>query len=825
MLSHFFSVSVTSDIPDVIEDLLNTNYIGVIENLFARDVLGENLNKVTPSNIENAIKDNVKTLITNKPENSLKVLAVGVACLQFYVQNNWTGPFITSSPLKKYYDMWSSSITIKEEDLNEQIFSALSMDGEEVYKLSKHMSCFFLAKCVLIGCQDMLQHLWSYDWWLIRIINIYQQLLDDKSPSLKSLALATLDKMFSKLSVFEGDQQRDLKIRFELETAYIFLQFYEYRKAHEHFKSACKIANLDVSLTGALGKRTRFQTKEVSQILLRVTRIPKDNKDCDHSNDKENSDTLDKSMLPKNLAHDDDTLLESIQFTDLIIEPSVYLTPLEQAVVLGLMEDRRRSEATQEKLTNEQLIAYLSFVLSQPQEWCIQTTALYLRSFLEKSSARMLDRSLRQVEELQTTLSWEKPPTQARMSLVYCTQIPSFWVLKKQLAMLLLKLGAIGSACDILEQLEMWESVIVCYQQMGKMEKAETLIREQLAIKETPNLLCFLGDITRNMDCYIKAWELSNHKSARSQRCLGYLYFGKEDWDNCLACFERSLKINALQVPLWFTYGCASLAAQKYDLAVKAFHRCVMIDYDNYEAWGNLATAYVKLKKKKKAFTVLQDAIKCSYDNWMLWENYLIIGIDCGEFSEVIRAYHRLMDLRDKWLDIEVLTILVHAIKENLPDAKSKPAADLLPKVLELFGRITSKITSHDMVWKLYADLVSLQKDYDPEKVVLYLQKSYKCATQKQGWEKEIDKCLENGKKAIELADAHLKFSETAKHSTISVQTLSSAKFMLRGILTSIKKHQTEPITGELNPAVKEICSKIEAAITVVISKLTLAQM
>lgn len=68
MLSNFFSVSVTSDIPDVIEDLLNTNYIGVIENLFARDVLGENLNKVTPSNIENAIKDNVKTLITNKPE-------------------------------------------------------------------------------------------------------------------------------------------------------------------------------------------------------------------------------------------------------------------------------------------------------------------------------------------------------------------------------------------------------------------------------------------------------------------------------------------------------------------------------------------------------------------------------------------------------------------------------------------------------------------------------------------------------------------------------------------------------------------------------------
>ena len=54
------------------------------------------------------------------------------------------------------------------------------------------------------------------------------------------------------------------------------------------------------------------------------------------------------------------------------------------------------------------------------------------------------------------------------------------------------------------------------------------MIREQLAIKETANLWCFLGDVTRNMEHYEKAWELSKHKSARAQRCMGYLYFGKE---------------------------------------------------------------------------------------------------------------------------------------------------------------------------------------------------------------------------------------------------------------------------------------------------------
>ena len=56
---------------------------------------------------------------------------------------------------------------------------------------------------------------------------------------------------------------------------------------------------IEFSLSGALGKRTQFQTKDVAQILLRVTRIPKDNKDCNHSDDKENPETLDKSMLPK----------------------------------------------------------------------------------------------------------------------------------------------------------------------------------------------------------------------------------------------------------------------------------------------------------------------------------------------------------------------------------------------------------------------------------------------------------------------------------------------------------------------------------------------
>jgi len=58
----------------------------------------------------------------------------------------------------------------------------------------------------------------------------------------------------------------------------------------------------------------------------------------------------------------------------------------------------------------------------------------------------------------------------------------------------------------------------------------------------------------------------------------------------------------------------------------------------------------------------------------------------------VIRAYHRLIDLKDKYSDPEVLGILVKAVKNDISDAHGVSARNLRPKLLELCGRITSKV-------------------------------------------------------------------------------------------------------------------------------------
>jgi hypothetical protein len=48
--------------------------------------------------------------------------------------------------------------------------------------------------------------------------------------------------------------------------------------------------------------------------------------------------------------------------------------------------------------------------------------------------------------------------------------------------------------------------------------QAEMVIREQLAIKETADMYCYLGDVTHDTQHYEKAWELSNGRSSRSQK-------------------------------------------------------------------------------------------------------------------------------------------------------------------------------------------------------------------------------------------------------------------------------------------------------------------
>lgn len=53
------------------------------------------------------------------------------------------------------------------------------------------------------------------------------------------------------------------------------------------------------------------------------------------------------------------------------------------------------------------------------------------------------------------------------------------------------------------------------------------MIRQQLAIKETSDLYCSLGEVTKDFEYFHKAIELSKGRSARAYRVLAKHYFAK----------------------------------------------------------------------------------------------------------------------------------------------------------------------------------------------------------------------------------------------------------------------------------------------------------
>jgi hypothetical protein len=114
------------------------------------------------------------------------------------------------------------------------------------------------------------------------------------------------------------------------------------------------MASLDINLTGALGKRTRFQAKDTAQLVLSVVSTSRGEEPAvTHA-------TQDKILdLPKDVLLNDDTILENIKFSSQ--EPGVGIpsSPLEQAVVLGQCVLLKKT-SPKDRLRTEELEAYIT---------------------------------------------------------------------------------------------------------------------------------------------------------------------------------------------------------------------------------------------------------------------------------------------------------------------------------------------------------------------------------------------------------------------------------------------------------------------------------
>ena len=311
-----------------------------------------------------------------------------------------------------------------------------------------------------------------------------------------------------------------------------------------------------------------------------------------------------------------------------------------------------------------------------PYHECVQTqrrsrpvlraAAAVLSARHERERARTRERALLVMEDLVKSLESPAPSAAARIRYAYSTWFPPGAMLRKELGDHLVSLGMVGAALELFEEIELWDSLIVCLTLLGKKQAAADTIRRRLEVDPTdPKLWCALGDALDLEEHFLKALEVSEGKNARAMRSLARRAALREDWKSAAEYWSKAMKTNPLFPDGWFSCGYALLKADREEEALGAFVRCTQVDPENGQAWNNVAALNIRRQKYAAAHVALREAVKQVATSWQTWENLAMVSAKIGRFQQSARALLKVMDLTGgAKLHVATLSTLVERCKE-----------------------------------------------------------------------------------------------------------------------------------------------------------------
>ncbi|KAJ1944164.1 hypothetical protein FBU59_002678, partial [Linderina macrospora] len=533
-----------------------------------------------------------------------------------------------------------------------------------------------------------------------------------------------------------GAGDRELWARLEIEHGVTYAQHQMTLDAKREVHRAQAASGLQWEITGAHGRRTKFQESATAQLVLLAQSAQIADRGTDHG------------AAPESFALNDDTLLEQIAFTELDISEQKKLRVLDECVLLALCLNVQ-NENPAHGLTSEQMMPFVTRVLQHPSNWSVYTMALLLRSRLESTRTRTVERATLQLQALVDQIVRPLPETQEagaaeRLQFFYALALPSQWELERELAKQFMSLGVVRSALDIFERLHMWDETIACYQMLGQEEVAERIIRAQLELAPTrPKLWCLLGDLKQDPTHWEHAWDVSGCRYARAMRSLGAYHFARSDFAQSVSCYTRALKLNPLFDHSWYILGCAALKIGDYDAARDAFRQVVHIDYENSEAWNNLASIYMRSDdpaQRSQAWYALREALKGKHDSWQIWNNFLTASMALGQIAAAIHAMNRIVELRAEkdgaaCVDLDVLRAIIASLTRGQitradTEKEARRKEEQFSRYIEhlLVNTIEGKITNSAPLWRVMADFWFWRRDYK-HCLDCYI-KAYRCISQ-----------------------------------------------------------------------------------------------
>ncbi|KAH8705943.1 TPR domain protein [Talaromyces proteolyticus] len=466
------------------------------------------------------------------------ILHTGVAALFFFLQSNVTGPPLEFDSAAVILGEKVTSDRSVLDAIRTKMLRDLSVDGEAVYPLTPNIELFCLAKAILVDSGVLV----TEGSPLVattaraRVNFLHQKMLSEVTGTLQKAIYDDLDVLAADVLGKEIGSSGGEKAAFLLERATIHTHHGFDHKARLDLEQAAVENGFEFALTGKLGKRTKFQDRDISQLVVLAksadTTDPVPTKVTSRVEKEEQSGV----SQPKALDLNDDTLLETIAFAKegnkpekittvqdesslpaalVSIDPSDQpkLNPLDSSLLLAIAS-AITNNSPEHGLTREETQPYATRIIEGgSSNWQIYTQALLVRSRCEAYKSRTVERGVLQMQALvdqviadtatsdsavvrshTVTNEQENQPTtflprpqesesataEERMEYIWTLNFQTRWNLEAELAQRWVSLGGLRTALDIYERLEMWAEVALCYAATEREEKAKAIVRRQL---------------------------------------------------------------------------------------------------------------------------------------------------------------------------------------------------------------------------------------------------------------------------------------------------------------------------------------------------------
>ena len=611
-------------------------------------------------------------------------------------------------------------------------------------------------------------HLSGVHWWNSRSCVAHHRLVSTRrvrhSPHLWDEVNRSFDKCLKIYAHDSSDSKIDQR---NMQAATVQLewglaQFYFSRSlptsegTKTAFQNALEQTGLTLQVTGAMGKRTKFQQEATAQMVVHA-----ESKKPSTSNELRTSEV--ESGLIKNqmIAHSEDgILLERIKFDEDEKNEIRDLSIIDQSILLALCLDVKNNNPS-DGLTGEEMGAYLARVLDHHDDWMVYSTALLERAWLEFERNHARERAILQLQALvdqhtnrltitqSTRESIESSAkVQERLMHLHSIVYPPRWAMFQDLAARYESLGIVSSAAELYLEIEEWDSVVDCYRRAGRISHAEKIVRERLSINETPRMWAALGDLTKDPTHYEKAITLSKGRFSDAYLALGEYYFEKQELESASHHYEKALKVRPLNAAAWFRLGAINMQLCRWQQALRAFSEVVLQRPEEAEAWANIAAVHMHNKSPLEAYPALNESLKYQRSNWRVWISKLYTCLDLEKYDEAILACNTLLDLRqtsDKIPQLEekcVRAIVGGSIKQydgaasNQNEASLDSARRTLSRVHALLDRLNASADTSS--WLLETTTFFHERTgQDSAKVLETLTKEYRALQTNVMWEKD----------------------------------------------------------------------------------------